>query len=94
MNLVKHLHRQREWSERTFGPGTRLKGILDHINRELEEIEAVPDDLEEWIDLVLLAFDGAWRAGWSPEVIAAALTGKQAKNEQRDWPDSRWREAS
>ena len=90
-DLVVHLHRQRAFSERTFGPGARTRGVLDHIAKELAEIAEHPGDLEEWIDVVLLAFDGAWRSGHTPEQIAAALTAKQAKNEGRKWPD--WRTA-
>jgi hypothetical protein len=90
-DLIGHLHRQREFSERTFGPGTRTAGVLDHIRKELNEIEADPQDISEWIDVVLLAFDGAWRAGFTPEQIAHALHAKQTKNENRTWPD--WRTA-
>jgi hypothetical protein len=89
LDLIHHLHRQRAFSERTFGPGPRLAGILDHLRKELREVEANPADISEWIDLVLLAFDGAWRQGFTPEQIAAALTAKQIKNEARTWPD--WR---
>ena len=63
-DLVAHLHRQRAFSERAFGPGSRANGALDHIAKELREIAAHPADLEEWIDVVLLALDGAWRAGY------------------------------
>ncbi|MDY6979380.1 MAG: dATP/dGTP pyrophosphohydrolase domain-containing protein [Pseudomonadota bacterium] len=90
-DLVAHLHRQREFSLNTFGPGYSTSRILDHVRHELTEIEAAPKDLEEWIDLMMLAADGAWRAGYSPEQIAAMLDIKLTKNEQRDWPD--WREA-
>jgi hypothetical protein len=90
-DLVAHLRRQRDFSERTFGPGARTAGILDHIRKELNEIEATPADISEWIDVVLLALDGAWRAGHTPEQIAHALHAKQAKNETRTWPD--WRTA-
>lgn len=90
-DLVAHLHRQRAFSEKTFGPGARTTGVLDHIRKELREIESAPADLTEWIDVVLLALDGAWRAGHAPEEIAAALGAKQAKNEGRSWPD--WRTA-
>lgn len=90
-DLVAHLQRQREFSERTFGPGARTKGVLDHIRKELNEIEADPTDISEWIDVVLLALDGAWRHGFTPEQIADALAAKQAKNEARTWPD--WRTA-
>jgi hypothetical protein len=89
MDLIAHLHRQREWSERTFGPGARAAGVVDHIRKELVEIEAKPDDLFEWIDVVILALDGAWRAGYSPEEIAMTLINKQAANELRQWPDRR-----
>lgn len=90
-DLIQHLHRQREFSEQTFGPGARTAGVIDHIRKELCEIEAAPADIGEWIDVVLLALDGAWRSGASPEAIAAALLMKQTRNEARTWPD--WRTA-
>lgn len=91
-NLIAHLVRQRAFSEKAFGPGTRAKGVIAHIRKELVEIEQDPTDLFEWIDVVLLALDGAWRAGHQPEEIAAGLQAKQARNEARQWPD--WRTAS
>lgn len=89
VDLIAHLRRQHEWSERTFGPGHRTAGVIDHIRKELREIEESPLDLSEWIDVAILALDGAWRSGASPEEIASALLTKQAKNEARTWPD--WR---
>jgi|SRR3990172_9228548 len=89
--LVTHLRHQKQWSEKTFGPGARTVGVIDHILKELVEIEAKPTDLSEWIDVVILALDGAWRSGHSPEDIVAGLIAKQAKNEARTWPD--WRTA-
>lgn len=86
-----HLQRQREWSEKTFGPGPRTAGVVDHIRKELNEIEASPADISEWIDVVILGLDGAWRAGHSPQQIVEALVAKQTKNEGRSWPD--WRTA-
>ncbi len=91
-NLRSHLERQKKWSSLTFGPGDRAKGVVDHIRKELCEIEQNPGDLEEWIDVVILALDGAWRSGASPNQIIAQLATKQAKNEARAWPD--WRTAS
>lgn len=88
-DLVAHIHRARAFSEKTFGPGSRSHGVVEHIRKELCEIEAKPDDLEEWIDVMILAIDGAWRAGYEPEEIVAALAAKQTKNEARKWPD--WR---
>ncbi len=90
-DLIKHLERQRAWSLLTFGPGPRTKGVSDHIRKELAEIAAKPADLLEWTDVILLAFDGAWRAGHDPIAIAAAINFKQGKNESRVWPD--WRTA-
>lgn len=88
-DLAEHLRRQRLWSDKTFGPGPRTAGVLDHIRKELAEIEETPSDLEEWVDVLILAFDGATRIGHSPEDVIAALLAKQQKNEARQWPD--WR---
>jgi len=88
-DFKKHLERQSEWSEKIFGPGDRTKGIVDHIRKELIEVEAKPNDLSEWMDIVILALDGAWRQGASPDDIINALVAKQTKNENREWPD--WR---
>ena len=65
------------------------KGVIDHLKKEIEEIESEPDDLEEWIDVMTLAIDGAWRSGYEPHEIAKALGFKLQKNINRDWPD--WR---
>jgi hypothetical protein len=88
-DLHAHLEHQHEWSELTFGPGIRTLAIIDHIKKELKEIEADPVDLKEWIDVIILAFDGAWRTGATPTQIIDALQAKQLKNESRSWPD--WR---
>ena len=90
-DLISHIKRQRAFSRATFGPGQRTQGVIDHIRKELREIEQEPTDLSEWVDVILLALDGAWRAGHSPEQIAALIEAKQTKNETRDWPD--WRTA-
>lgn len=91
MNLITHLKKQRTFSMNTFGPGSRTKAIIDHIGKELKEIEAAPHDLEEWVDLILLSLDGAWRAGFNPAEIANAMGLKLNKNIARTWPD--WRTA-
>lgn len=88
---VAHLARQRDWSFKTFGPGPRTNGVCDHIRKELLEIEDDPADLGEWVDVIILAFDGAWRTGAKPSEIIAAIKAKQARNEARSWPD--WRTA-
>lgn len=84
--------RQIEWSKKTFGPALRTLGILDHIRKELKEIEAEPHDLSEWIDVVILAMDGFWRHGGSVNDLMPRLIAKQTKNMARDWPD--WRTMS
>lgn len=90
-DLVAHLARQREFSEKAFGPGPRTEGIIDHIKKELVEVQAHPADVSEWLDVAILALDGALRMGFSPHEIAEALDAKQTKNERRKWPD--WRTA-
>jgi hypothetical protein len=95
--LVAHLVRQIGFSQKAFGPGLRTCGILDHIAKELKEVAEKPHDLSEWIDVAMLALDGAWRHairdGVSDQEIAQqvvdTLQAKLAKNEKRDWPD--WR---
>ena len=97
MDLVKHLVRQQEFSFRVFGPrktGVPLfdtAGVRDHLHKELVEVANAPADITEWIDIAILAFDGAMRAGHEPLDIARALAEKQAINEMRSWPD--WRTA-
>lgn len=93
-DLVTHLRHQKEWSAKAFGPSDiidRTEGVLDHMKKEIEEARAMPNDIEEWIDIVMLAFDGAWRNGATPEQIAGTLFAKLRKNENRTWPD--WRTA-
>lgn len=87
--FLAYLQRHHAWAERTFGPGDNTLGILDHIRKELVEVERAPRDLEEWIDVIILALDGARRNGASPQDIVDTLIAKQAKNEARKWPD--WR---
>lgn len=104
-DLIAHLKRQIAFSRGTFGPGERRDGVIDHIRKELDEIKAGNGDPKEWVDIVILGFDGLWRslhAGTSddgyrldwediPHTMTALLEAKHAKNEQRDWPD--WRAA-
>ena len=88
-DLIGHLHRQHSFSLKTFGPGHRTKGVIDHIRKELVEVEGAPLDLKEWVDAITLGFDGALRAGHSPAAIVAQLSATLTRNEGRVWPD--WR---
>jgi hypothetical protein len=85
-SLIPYVERQAEWSNRTFGAGWRTKGIVEHIRKELLEILADPGDLEEWIDVMILAMDGYWRAGGNPLDLMRRLQEKQNKNFARQWP--------
>ena len=81
-----YIGRQIPWSERTFGHGLHTLGITKHIEKELGEIRAEPHSVEEWVDVVILALDGAWRAGHTPEEVAAEMERKQVVNFARRWP--------
>jgi hypothetical protein len=88
--LAFFFNQRSKWSEETFGPGDRYDRVVKHIRKELKEIEAKPDDLEEWVDVVLLAMDGAWRSAKATgEGFVAKLHEKQQVNLTRKWPD--WR---
>lgn len=88
LNLIsKFLKKQIPWSTRTFGPGMRTKGITKHIRVECFEIEKEPTCLEEWVDVIILALDGAWRMGATAKEIEAMMFKKQAINiEKRQFP--------
>jgi hypothetical protein len=90
-DLVSHLHRQRAFSERTFGPGARTVAVVDHIRKELIEVVDSAGALAEWVDVIILGLDGAWRTGATPTQIVEAIVAKQIVNERRTWPD--WRTA-
>lgn len=91
-DLESHLRRQQAFSSATFGPGARLNGVIDHITKELREVRDSGGALAEWVDVIILAFDGAWRSGASPREVIDAMVSKQTKNEGRKWPD--WRAVS
>jgi len=84
--LQKYLTRQWHWSKKVFGPGLRTSGIIAHIKSELDEIEANPHDLSEWIDVIILALDGYWRHGGTGHMLQKLLQEKQDRNFARDWP--------
>lgn len=87
VTVLDFVRRKIEHSYRVHGPNQETKGIIKHIRSELTEIKKAPYDTEEWIDVILLAIDGAWRAGASPLTIVRTLLMKQKKNEDRKWPD-------
>ena len=84
--LQQYADIQRLWSLVTFGPDRRTVGLAKHIQKELLEIQADPDDVREWIDVIILAIDGYWRHGGRPEELAQMLQEKQRINIDRAWP--------
>ena len=102
MDLKQHLIRQMAFSHATFGPGERREGVIDHIRKELVEVEQAHGDAAEWVDVVILALDGLTRrlaycnvGRTDPELMAETICNmiaqKQSRNEARTWPD--WRTA-
>ncbi len=95
MNLVEYIKKQKRFGLKTFGPGVGTSdfdaGLIDHIESELTEIKESPGDLEEWIDVIILALEGCWRNGHNPKQIVECLEYKQQKNIHRKWPD--WKTA-
>jgi hypothetical protein len=85
MKLQPYLIAHVGWSTKTFGSGPRPHGLVKHIRKELLEILKKPDDLKEWVDVMILAIDGATRAGHSPDAICKALIDKQGENIGRAW---------
>lgn len=83
------LAEQHRFSLHTFGPGPRAEGVVAHIRKELEEVLRAPGDLSEWVDVMILAADGAMRAGHSPADLLAGYRAKLERNFARTWPD--WR---
>jgi hypothetical protein len=88
-NFVAVLDAQCQFSFTTYGPPRGTTGVLAHIDKELVEIREDPSDITEWIDLAILAFDGAYRSGATPQMIYDTYITKMEKNMSRQWPD--WR---
>lgn len=84
------------WARGTFGEGDHTASLLAHVKEELAEVEERPGALEEYIDIIILGMDGAWRAGREKEIIprfsAASLRDKSTlatirKNIPHVWRD-------
>lgn len=86
MFFPRYITRQIAWSRKTFGPGKRTEGILKHIEKEIQEVREEPDKPDEWLDIVILALDGAWRTGASVIDIIDYLVRKQEINFSRKFP--------
>jgi len=86
--FIDFLIARNAWSLKTFGEGQRTGGICKHIESELNEIRETPNDLMEWVDVILLALDGAFRAGHSPYKVMTAIYKKHQINTERNWGDT------
>lgn len=104
MDLKQHLIRQMAFSHATYGPGQRAGGVINHIRKELVEVEESEGSAEEWVDVVILALDGLTRhlafslgdgsrrdPSTTAQIAIDLIEAKQTKNEGRVWPD--WRTA-
>ena len=107
ITLEQFIAKQIYVSSRAFGPNERSEGIRKHIESELLEImgaESADERVQEWVDVIILGIDGAWRAAAHSageqgdmeealsgisEQVASALEAKVEKNGRRKWPD--WR---
>lgn len=81
---LAHFFDEKAWSRGEFGE--EYEGVLGHLTKKLNEVTAKPADLEEWVDIILLALDGASRhAGATGVDFVAALQAKHQKNRARRW---------
>lgn len=87
ITMAQCITRQRDWALKTFGPGDHSEGLLKHIKKEVIEIMEDTSETEEWVDIIILAIEGAWRTGASPKEVVQWFDMKMSKNERRQWPD-------
>ncbi len=85
LTIEYFLNQQKDWSFSVFGPNKRTDGILKHIQKECTEVKESPDDLLEWIDIIILAMDGFLRHGGGPNDLLPILNKKLEINKQRSW---------
>lgn len=69
------------WVRETF-PDESILDQIKHLKEEVEELESVPGDPEEWADALMLVLAGADNAGVD---IFTAFAEKLKKNKSRTW---------
>lgn len=80
------------WQDETFGRRQTLRGVLDHVVKEIEqEIRPDPTNLDEWLGLMNLSVSAQRLAGATPEQMVEAWQLLLAELKARRWPD--WRTA-
>lgn len=87
LSLSEFWEMQAQWSRATFGADNERgpKGPLLHLQKEVAEVLAKPDDLEEYVDCLFLVFDATRRAGFSFEDLRRMANQKLKKNMARRW---------
>ena len=85
----RRLEAQFELGRSWFGANAAPQDVVPLIEDRLKHLESNPEDLEAWLGVTSLAFEGGRRAGGSPAVLLVTLEGKFARNQKRTWPD--WR---
>lgn len=86
MSLATFMDRLQVVSRKQFGEGKRTGSLTKKISQELEEVIAQPDDLEEWVDILILAMDGYWRHGGTSEWLLHDLHNKLCVVAERTYP--------
>lgn len=88
--MTQFIVNQRQFSLEAFGKGGRVAGIIDHIQRELDEVRLADSQhsvMQEFGDVALLAIDGMQRTGIPAREIARFFYEKLKKNKARKWPE-------
>lgn len=73
-----------EFTLKTFGPD---RDPLTKLDSELAELRAVPDDLEEWADVLIIIMDAYSIAhpGKTADDLLQMAWAKMEKNKARKW---------
>lgn len=72
-SLHDYLRAHNAWSARTFGTDRKPMSIIKHLRKELEELQQKPDDILEYVDIIILAADGAFLCQYTPNQVVEAL---------------------
>lgn len=86
--ILQYIQTQIKWSLKIFQQGRSDTDLIDNIQKKLDEIKNQPGKLTEWIDIIILGLDGAWRNGFAPVDIIKALREKQLINITNNEPDN------
>ena len=87
-------YRHANWSRKTFGPDSERGAIgpLNHLEKEIKEVQEAPGDIYEYVDCLLLVMDASRRAGFDQKQLIHAAYQKLEENKNRSWPD--WKTSS